>query len=195
MSENIGDIVFTQVEEVVLYIMTLANKPQKASYTLEHKKQWEEDTSSFGVHYWGKLRNRSVSGNIAMHVAEDVAMEWQVPVALSFMLEPNVSLNDHTKVVIKKFQEFAKDCPKILGTPTYNVRKVVSDLKPLNHYLLNHDVHTILKMIYSTSAKEDLMECESIMEAFYGTVDEGKALLSGINEYEWENLVGGDDDE
>ena len=102
----------------------------------------------------GELHNHNVTRNVAMHASEDVAMEWQVPVALSFMLESGVSLNDHFKVVTNKFQTFSKGSPKIMGTPTYSLCKCVTDLKPLNFYLLNHDVHTILKMIYSTYQQE-----------------------------------------
>ena len=77
---------------------------------------------------------------------------------------------------------------QIKGNPKYNHRKYVTQVQPLNYYLLNHEVVEALKTIYSESTKDELMQPESIMEDFFGTVEEGRAVLTRMDEEQWEAL-------
>ena len=93
------------------------------------------------------------------------------------------------------FQAFANDCELIRGTPKYTLQKHVAEDKPLNYFLLDQDALDILKMIYSDSTRRELMDCKSVMEDFFGSVNLGKTVMDRLSDDEWKELNQEDDDE
>ena len=83
---------------------------------------------------------------------------------------------------------------QIKGNPKYIHRKYVTALRPLNYYLLNGDVVEMLKTIYSDSSKKELMGSDSIMEDFFGTAREGRAVLERMDQEEWD-IIGAEMEE
>ena len=50
-------------------------------------------------------------------------------------------------------------------------------------------------MIYSDSTRRELMDCKSVMEDFFGSVNLGKTVMDRLSDDEWKELNQEDDDE
>ena len=55
----------------------------------------------------------------------------------------------------------------------------------LNEYLLDTDVLIYLQKVYYGVKKDDLFEDDEILAAFFGTPEEGRRILNGLTEEEW----------
>lgn len=81
----------------------------------------------------------------------------------------------------KKLTDFVESCPDyhknlpFLPLPIDN-----SDVKPLAHYLKDHDVVALIKRAYPHWKKDDLANHEAIMESFFGSANYGKGVLDGM---------------
>ena len=78
----------------------------------------------------------------------------------------------------------------------YTFRQCFSDNpRALNHYLLDMDVVKVMKSLVSQGegeenvSKEDLLEDESNMAAFFGSIAAGREYLEGIEDDDWSDLV------
>ena len=66
--------------------------------------------------------------------------------------------------------------------------------EPLNHYLLDLDVAKVLKTLVCNKfskykTKEDILQEEEILQAFFGSAEAGKEYLLGMEEEDWDLLV------
>lgn len=58
--------------------------------------------------------------------------------------------------------------------------------KPLNPFLLDKDVLTLIKCMYSASTKSDLIKDNIIMISFFGNVSCGTKVLVELSDHAWE---------
>jgi hypothetical protein len=75
------------------------------------------------------------------------------------------------------------------GSNRFKLRRVVSDtddLRPLTYYVLDHTAMKVFKKVYAQSnTKETMLECDDILEAFFGSAEHGRSLLDA--EESWAN--------
>lgn len=59
----------------------------------------------------------------------------------------------------------------------------------LNNYLLDRDCIMYLKKIYFGVSKEEIMQDDETLAEFFGSPKEGKRVLSGVSDAEWERKM------
>ena len=64
------------------------------------------------------------------------------------------------------------------------------DAKPLNYHLLDDDALVILKKMFSEASLEEMKTKDEPLKDFFGSADEGRAVLETLDSDEWEDLLG-----
>ena len=116
-SGNLVDTCVTKVEEVAVTIFRMGREPNKADYTNEHMKYWnenlEEAAKQWGIHKWVVLRNPDVDGQIAKFVAPQVNYEWKVALTYSYELEDGDDFKKNSVKMAAEFEKFARQCSSV----------------------------------------------------------------------------------
>lgn len=110
---------------------------------------------------------------------------WEVFVTINS--DDDVTAIDIAENLATRFSDFKADNYESVAFRAEGATQTETN-KPLNDYLLDYDVIVLLRMIYSTATKEELMEDEEIMKNFFGSAENGRSVLSGVSAFKWDGI-------
>ena len=128
------------------------------------------------------------STNSPQKTGKGLAFDWECIVTIN--PEPDVSAEDIGNTIAAKFSQFESDSFKRqrfeLNMLTGPEKK---EMNPVNYFLLDDDVVTLLRIVYSEASKEDLMSDDDVMTQFFGSPTYGRKCLGSFNELKWELVL------
>ena len=129
------------------------------------------------------------STNSPQKTGKGLAYDWECMVTIN--PEPdNVSAEDIGNTIAAKFSQFESEAFKRqrfeLNMLTGPEKK---EMNPVNYFLLDDDVLTLLRIVYSEATKEDLMADDDVMMQFFGSATYGRKFLGSLNELKWELVL------
>jgi hypothetical protein len=136
-------------------------------------------------------------GSTAMKTKKGSKWEWKV--VLLLIDEADTSIEKAGRHIAQCFSKFTRKEGVMENPEKYTFNKCFrNNPQALNHYLLDLDVAKVLKSLvchqgseYAT--KEDVLQDNEVMEAFYGTSEVGRAYLDDMEEENWDFLLDGAD--
>ena len=185
------DSASTKVEDITVNWSSKPNS-NSASFIHPHKKQWqetgkEEFPTLFAI--MGRRDSALVPLNRFLKAEAGKSFYWECLVAERCNDDDTAEVLG--KRIAKEFTDFGAVCDDYNIPPKFQFRNDLSKtpLKPLNYYLCDGDCLAILKRFYAEdNKKEDIMQNESIMESYFGTVALGHQMLEPINEESWRSI-------
>jgi len=197
------DVVKTCVNGVYIAFCTRSWAPDEASYLFPMEKALNDEEnggelSKMWKHVFAFLprRDRSIDdGLTAMKTKKGSKWDWKV-VVLVIDEEDTASITKACRHVASCFTKFTRNKEHMDSPEKYTFRDYFGTIEPepLNHYLLDLDVAKLLKAFvchkgskYKT--KEDVLQDEEILQAFFGSADAGMQYLLGMEEEDWDLLV------
>ena len=189
------DLVQTQVEGVYIGFCSKSWTNGESSYIFPMEKGLNDKEAGVNLskewrYVFGFLPRRDLSindGITAMKAKR--GSKWVCKVAV-VVINDDSSVDKVGRHIANCFSNFTKN-KDIMDTPEkYTYRRCNNnDPRALNHYLLDMDVAKILKSLGGYATKEELIQDEEVLSAFYGTSEYGKFYLEDMEEENWDNLL------
>lgn len=153
----------------------------------EHAKNWKY------VYSFLPRRDTDVDdGTTSMKTKKGSQYDWKV--VLLLIDEADTSPEEAGRHVAHCFTKFTRN-KDVMGSPEkYSFKKCfATDPQPLNHYLLDLDVAKVLKSLFchedsEYKSKQDVLEDNELMEAFFGSTEVGREFLEDMEEEDWDFL-------
>ena len=186
------DVSKTLVDDIGVAWSSKPNANCCASFIHHHKMEWEENGKAtfptlFAI--LGRRDNNQDTLNRFMKSEPGKSFYWEC------LVVERCNEDDTPEVlgkrIAREFTDFGAICNNYNIPPKFQFRNDLSTtpLKPLNYYLCDGDCLAILKRFYAEdNKKEDIMQDESIMESYFGTVALGHQMLEPINEESWRSI-------
>lgn len=184
------DSAATLVPDIVVSWVTKYNV-RESSFIAPMRCAFEESEGRVGDQ-WGVLafmhrRDPSAQegANKYLPGKEGSPFGWEIMIseAGGAKSPPNVG-----RRIAEGFTTFGADAPEYHISPVFTFRDnlTTNPPKPLNYYLCDPDCMTLLKRVYSTdNTKECVMDDESIMNSYFGSVQLGHRLLEAEDDEQW----------
>ena len=199
------DLVETCVDGVFIGFCTKAWAPDESAYLFPMEKGLN-DTGAGGdlakdwkyVYSFFPRRDTVIDDGItAMKTKKGSKWEWKV--VLLLIDEADTSIEKAGRHIAHCFSKFTRKEDVMENPEKYTFNKCFrNNPQALNHYLLDLDVAKVLKSLvchqgseYAT--KEDVLQDNEVMEAFFGTSEVGRAYLEDMEEEDWDFLLDGAD--
>lgn len=182
----------SSVEEVIVSYCYRSSDPHSAAFVKPLIDAYCADIDTNGclsdqwnVHYISS--RRALEGNVSMKANSDSSYDWDSFV--SIVTEAGVGANDISENLANRFSEYKAENFDSAMFRAHDEADANVDPPALNTLLLDHDVVLILRMIYSTATKEEIMMDDDILVKFFGTIDQGKKVLNSMSKFKWESLI------
>jgi len=205
MREMNLDLVKTQVDGVYIGFCTKAWAPEESAYLFPMEKGLN-DTEDGGVlakewkYVFSFLPRRDTDiddGITPMKTKKGSKWDWKA--VLLLIDEADTSIEDAGRHIASCFGKYTRNKGVMESPEKYKFNHCYrNNPQALSHYLLDLDVAKVLKSLvcyegseYAT--KEDVLQDEEIMKAFFGTAEAGRAYLENMEEEDWDFLVDGAD--
>lgn len=188
---NWVDSANTKVKDITVHWITKFNSDE-AAFINHHKKEFQakgQETFKTLFAIMGRRDPNQAPLNRYVKAQEGTTFYWECLVAERYSDGDKVS--DIGRRIAKEFTDFGAYCNDYNVPPKFQFRNDLSQtpLNPLNYYLCDGDCLAILKRFYAEdNEKEDIMQNESIMESYFGTVALGHQILEPINEDSWKSI-------
>ncbi|KAL7453896.1 hypothetical protein ACHAWC_005527 [Mediolabrus comicus] len=198
------DVVKTCVNGVFIGFSTRSWAPDEPSYVFPMEKALNDSEnggalSKLWKHVFAFLPRRDTEvddGITAMKIKKGSKWDWKV-VVLVINEEDTASITKACRHVASCFTKFTRNKELMDSPEKYTFNKYYdADPQPLNRYLLDLDVAKVLKTLvchkgseYKT--KEDVLENEDLLQAFFGSAEAGREYLLGMEDDDWDLLLGG----
>ena len=196
------DVVKTRVNGVYIAFCTRSWAPDEACYLFPMEKALNDtengqELSKMWKHVLAFLPRRDRSrddGVTAMKAKKGSKWDWKV-VVLVIDEEDTASITQACRHVASCFTKFTRNKEHMDSPEKYTFKDYFStEPEPLNHYLLDLDVVKVLKTLVCNKfskykTKEDILQEEEILQAFFGSAEAGKEYLLGMEEEDWDLLV------
>lgn len=202
MRDQNFDLVKTQVDGVYVGFCTKAWASGEASYLFPMEKGLNDKEGGGNLarewkYVLGFLPRRDTTiddGTTSMKAKRGSKWDWKAFVVL--IDEEETSVEKAGRHIANCFTKFTRNKDVMDSPEKYTFRQCFSDNpRALNHYLLDMDVVKVMKSLVSQGegeenvSKEDLLEDESNMAAFFGSIAAGREYLEGIEDDDWSDLV------
>lgn len=124
--------------------------------------------------------------------------KWDWKVVLLLIDEGDTSIEKAGRHIAHCFSKFTRNKDVMDNPEKYTFNKCFRDPQALNHYLLDLDVAKVLKSLVchqgsEYTSKEDVIQDEEVMDAFFGTSEVGRAYLEDMEDEDWDFLLDGAD--
>lgn len=139
-----------------------------------HVSQWDIDSIVY--------RRDSVESNEPMKTGPGSPYNWECIVTLK------TTQDEKPEAIGQKLSNAFSSFRSPDFDRTFSFKGDISADEPLslNHYLMDCDCVMYLKKIYYGVSKEDIMEDDGILTAFFNSPELGRVVLSGVPDEEWE---------
>lgn len=198
------DLVETCVGGVFIGFCTKAWAPDESAYLFPMEKGLN-DTENGGnlakewkyVHSFLPRRDTNVDDGItAMKTRKGSKWDWKV--VLLLIDEGDTSIEKAGRHIAHCFSKITRNKDVMDNPEKYTFNKCFRDPQALNHYLLDLDVAKVLKSLVchqgsEYTSKEDVIQDEEVMDAFFGTSEVGRAYLEDMEDEDWDFLLDGAD--
>ena len=195
------DLVKTGVDGVYVGFCTKAWAPDESAYLFPMEKGLN-DTEDGGalakewkyVFSFLPRRDTTIDDGITPMKSKK-GSKWDWKAVLCLIDEKDTSTAKAGRHIAHCFSKFTRNKDVMENPEKYTFNNCFHDNpQPLNHYLLDLDVAKVLKSLvchegseYTT--KEDVLQDDEIMEAFFGTSEDGRAYLEDMEEEDWDFLL------
>lgn len=179
---------------VVKIMYTRRPGRNQSGFTRPFQKQFQNDPEEQGDKMKISLivprrDNRNHDADEAMYARPDASYLWWSFVYVSSDTSTNLTpLGEHYATCFTKIanesSEFRGDFNKFV----FLRDETTVPPRPVNYYMRNEDTIKVLKMVYSNSLKQELQEDASVMEDFFGSLEEGSRILSAMTDDDY-NII------
>lgn len=196
------DIVATRVNGVYIGFCTKSWANDEAAYVFPFEKALNESMEDGGdlakewKYVYSFLPRRDTNNNdgiTAMKAKKGSKWDWKVVVII--IDEEDTSIEKAGRHIAHCFSKFTKNKNVMENPEKYTFNQCFTD-KPqaLNHYLLDLDVVKVLKSLVCLAtedyaSKNDVLQNEELMDAFFGSSESGRAHLEDMDEEDWDYLL------
>lgn len=188
----------TLVDDLVISVASKPGDSPVGSYTFPMMKKFNDPShgerlaSEWGILGFFPRREPSSSDGEGEVMRTPPTTQWVWHCFVSIKKEGQTIENVGRKIA-RGFSRFTRNqaISEMSKPESYAFRSASTQdpPKPLSHYLLDGDCARLLRTLYSNFKKEDLMEDNELMEAFFGNAKKGKGTLDGMDDDEWEDLL------
>jgi hypothetical protein len=198
------DLVETSVGGVFIGFCTKAWAPDESAYLfpMERGLNDTEDGGNLAkewkyVHSFLPRRDTNVNDGITTMKTKK-GSKWDWKVVLLLIDEGDTSIEKAGRHIAHCFSKFTRNKDVMDNPEKYTFNKCFRDPQALNHYLLDLDVAKVLKSLVchqgsEYTSKEDVIQDEEVMDAFFGTSEVGRAYLEDMEDEDWDFLLDGAD--
>lgn len=182
----------TSVDEIVISFATRRTAKDNAAFIRPMIKAFTEDFEDLGGK-WSitsfAARRIPGGGNVTMKSSPDSNYYWDAIISIRKDVN-TLSVNQIGMNIAAAFSGYSNGKEKY-EKQSFEYQELLNDdgPKPVNYYLLDHDVLVLLRMIYSNASKDEILGDEDILHEFFGSTEAGTAVLARIGEVEWEGLL------
>jgi hypothetical protein len=182
----------TKVPEIVISYAARKSDPNIGAFIKPMMDYVSQDIDCGGVvsEIWKVTTicpRRLMGGvNSPMTISPDLPYEWEAIVSINE--DEGITAEDIGENIAKYFSAFSDDSYEKQGF-RYEAPTERDDEKPVNYYLLDIDCLLLLRSIYSTATKEELVADENIMQSFFGSEQIGQRVLGNLSKLAWENII------
>ena len=186
---NILDVYATAVPVLFIAIPTRSDKDE-APWMKPIVDAWNEDEDgqiAKKLNVLAIMELKGNNGNTPKPKAPDSSVGWESYIIYKDDDEDNAKslgkkLATALTELVEQLDAYERKIPYIFG------QCHVSHAKSLNHFLLDKDVIALLKRMYPSTSKPNLMKDDDAMKTFFGTVSEGVKVLGELSEHAWDRV-------
>jgi hypothetical protein len=184
------DLFVTQAPNVVIAVASKPKDSPEASFTFPMARALDDrkvgDTYSSE---WGVLMAANQRGD-ALGTVPKMSGQWEWK-CFVMVKGKGETLENMGNRLAKAFTRFTKKPIAKMERPEYYQFRTAftDDPKPLNFHLMDFACAKALRALYDELTKEEMMEDEGLMEAYFGTVEKGRSFLEAIEEDDWDDLL------
>jgi len=197
------DIVSTRVPGVYLGFCTKGWSKDEAAFVFPLEKALNDSTEAGGdlardwKYVYSFLPRRDAEANdgiTPMKAKKGSKWDWKVAVLL--IDEEDTSVENAGRHVARCFSKLTRTKGIMENPEKYTFNQCFMDKpKALNHYLLDLDVARVLKSLVCLAndelplSKDEVLQDEELIGAFFGTSEDGRAYLEDMHEEDWDFLL------
>eukprot|EP00984_Skeletonema_dohrnii_P018293 scaffold8514_cov74-Skeletonema_dohrnii-CCMP3373.AAC.5 len=137
----------------------------------------------FNVHY--VTSRRAGAMNVVKKVSSDSPYDWELLVSIND--DPLVKASDIGENIARRFSDFKTENYESQSFKMEEPSAGEANL-PVNAFVLDWDAVVLLRKIYSESSKQSLMADDDVMTMFFGSVENGHAILLDISDFKWNTI-------
>lgn len=132
-------------------------------------------------------RATSPGNNTPLKTGKELSYDWESIVTIN--PSEDVSPEDVSNTIALQFSQFENESFKRQKFESRVIKDM--DRKPVNFFLLDDDVVTLLRIVYSDSGKDELMGDDEVLISFFGSIEYGQRVLSSYSKIKWDFVLEG----